>query len=191
MSKIADGPQGRLLMSEWIAIDGYPDYEVSDDGQVRSWRVWRGGRRSDPKTLKPGLNGGYQYVNTINSGGRKAKYIHRLVLEAFAGPCPSGMEACHNDGDRVNNCVGNLRWDSRKNNQADRVKHGTHDRVDRGDSSASAKLTWPEVRAIRSSTDTLRALAERYGVGKSSIGNVLTYHTWKYDPLGGDTVVVK
>lgn len=50
---------------------------------------------------------------------------HRLVLEAFVGPCPEGMQACHNDGDRMNTRVGNLRWDTPKANSADRWRHGT------------------------------------------------------------------
>ena len=33
--------------------------------------------------------------------------VGRLVLEVFVGPCPPGMEACHNDGDPHNNWLDN------------------------------------------------------------------------------------
>ena len=60
---------------------------------------------------------------------RKCKYrnrnIHQLILETFVGPCPEGLEACHNDGNAENNALDNLRWDTKKSNQADRVAHGT------------------------------------------------------------------
>jgi len=36
------------------------------------------------------------------------------------------MEGCHNDGDRSNNCVENLRWDTRLGNCQDIIAHGTH-----------------------------------------------------------------
>ena len=52
--------------------------------------------------------------------------MHRLVLAAFIGPCPEGMEACHfPDSDPNNNNLGNLRWDTRKENIHDSIKHGT------------------------------------------------------------------
>ena len=37
----------------------------------------------------------------------------------------SGMEGCHNDGNRAHNVLGNLRWDTHPNNLADRLNHGT------------------------------------------------------------------
>lgn len=54
------------------------------------------------------------------------RLVHRLVLEAFVGPCPEGMEGCHGDGDPTNNSLGNLRWDTATSNQLDKVRHGTH-----------------------------------------------------------------
>jgi len=36
------------------------------------------------------------------------------------------MECCHNDGDKLNNSLKNLRWDSHLNNNRDRLKHGTY-----------------------------------------------------------------
>lgn len=48
------------------------------------------------------------------------------MLTAFVGPCPDGMEGCHNDGDPHNNRLDNLRWDTRANNARDAIRHGTH-----------------------------------------------------------------
>lgn len=56
----------------------------------------------------------------------KNKYIHRLVLEAFVGPCPDGMKALHADGNKTNNNVKNLRWGTSAENNLDIVKHGHH-----------------------------------------------------------------
>lgn len=59
---------------------------------------------------------GYMYSHYQN----KKKRIHRLVLEVFEGPCPSTYECDHIDRDRANNCLGNLRWVSRKVNLANK-----------------------------------------------------------------------
>ncbi|WP_248099523.1 HNH endonuclease signature motif containing protein [Corynebacterium kefirresidentii] len=54
------------------------------------------------------------------------KKVHRLVMAAFVGPCPDGMEVCHNDGNPANNYVGNLRYDTHQANYADMFIHNTH-----------------------------------------------------------------
>ena len=42
--------------------------------------------------------------------------VHRLVCEAFHGPCPPGMEVLHLDENGLNNRPENLRWGTRKEN---------------------------------------------------------------------------
>lgn len=49
-----------------------------------------------------------------------------MVLEAFLGPRPKGMVACHIDGDIDNNSITNLRWDTQASNIRDTVLHGNN-----------------------------------------------------------------
>jgi hypothetical protein len=59
--------------------------------------------------------------------GRSAsKKIHTLVLEAFVGPRPPGLVACHGNGDHFDNRLRNLRWGTYSDNAYDQVRHGTH-----------------------------------------------------------------
>ena len=125
---------------EWKPVVGYEGlYEVSDAGRVRSLTRmetsthWRTGtivqRRRDGRVLKPALDtGGYPYVNLyrMNRGGSKygeIAQIQRLVLEAFVGPRPDGMQACHNNGEQLDATLSNLRWDTREANMVDQVRH--------------------------------------------------------------------
>lgn len=131
----------------WRPIKGYAGYEVSDKGQVRSRdRVACDGRKWKGRVLKPG-GGKYHTVGLSNRSVTDA-YVHRLVLETFRGPCPSGYEACHNNGDKHDNRLDNLRWDTRKANAADTTVHG-HRRAPRGEKHRCAKLTADVVRKIR------------------------------------------
>lgn len=91
-------------------------YEISDLGRVRN----RNGRILKPTPAGPV---GKKYLRVRVAG--KDRYVHRLVLEAFVGPCPPGMETCHNNGDRFDNRLENLRWDTPSNNGRDKAKHGT------------------------------------------------------------------
>lgn len=123
---------------EWRPVVGYEGrYEVSNLGRVRT--VPRQGRRKfipgKPRKLSE-LSTGYLNVQLCDGSSVKNHLVHRLVLSAFVGPCPNGMMACHGDGNRKNNHVSNLRWDTATANQHDRRAHGT---LACGWSSATAK----------------------------------------------------
>jgi hypothetical protein len=115
---------------EWLPVVGREgQYEVSSHGRAQSLdrviRLKDGRERlfvGRMLKLRPTPTGYLQF----GIGGRLRKYIHRAVLEAFVGPCPEGMEACHNDSDPSNNHVSNLRWDTRFGNCQDIKALGSH-----------------------------------------------------------------
>lgn len=106
----------------WRAVPGYEGiYEVSDAGRVRSLdRLDNRGRRTTGRVLaeRP-LRDGRVRVSLAKNGQTVDGYVYRLVLEAFVGPCPKGMEALHWDDVRSNNTLSNLRWGTRTDNMRD------------------------------------------------------------------------
>lgn len=102
-------------------------------------------------------------------GKRVNRQVYHLVLEAFVGPCPSGEEARHLDGDHTNNRWDNLAWGSHLENEADKIVHGTSQH---GERNAQAKLTNAQADEIRTSTEPGRTLAVRYGVADSLISRI-------------------
>lgn len=115
----------------WLPIPGYEGYyEVSDLGRVRSLdRIISGGRwgtqrrRGAIRALAEGAHG-YLVVSLSRNGKQVNRYVHQLVLEAFVGPRPAGMEACHWDDDPGNARLDNLRWGTRSTNAHDRTRNG-------------------------------------------------------------------
>jgi hypothetical protein len=71
---------------------------------------------------------GYITVNLKPGGAIKLKTmrVHRLVLDAFVGPCPDGMECRHLNGVKADCRLSNLAWGTRKENIEDRVRHANH-----------------------------------------------------------------
>ncbi len=158
-------------------IKGY-HYEVSNDGQVRNIKTGR--------ILKPNIRRDERLqINLCKNGKEKWFLIHRLVLEAFVGPCPKGMQCCHNNGNPKDNRVVNLRWDTNKNNIKDSIDQGTRF-IPKGSKNGNAKLTEEQVREIRakyvynSRTASIYVLAKEYGVGKTEINNIINNKLWKH-----------
>lgn len=96
----------------------------------------------------------------------------RLVLEAFVGPCPEGMEACHfPDRDPANNQLENLRWDTHQANMVDKATHGT-------------SLRGEQHNLCRTTADQVRAMRTEYALGRKvsdiARANNLNYQAvWK------------
>src|SRR6266498_3398308 len=120
-------PRGNLSTMkppEWRPVAGFSGYEIDYCGRVRSWH--RRGHREPladtPHLLKPLANRrGYLQYNLHG----KTKLAHRLVALAFI-PNPSNLpEVAHENGDGLENYVGNLRWSTHRDNQMDMRRHGT------------------------------------------------------------------
>lgn len=110
----------------WRPIPGYTGYEVSTLGRVRGRdrmvRARPGYERFVKGTVHVGAVDGNGY-RQVNLAGKTVR-VHLLVLLAFSGPRPDGLEACHNNGDPLDNRLANLRWDTRLENMRDVVRHG-------------------------------------------------------------------
>lgn len=174
----------------WRPVVGWEDlYEVSDRGRVRSLDRWVphgvGMRFHAGRILKPAPhNAGYPKVNLCRGkdGGyrRKCAYVHRLVLEAFEGPCPPGMEACHGPGGPDDNRwpESGLHWGTLEENGHDKVRDGT---IVRGERVAVSKLSEAAVLEIRealASGEMQKAIAARYDVWDSEISRINTGQRW-------------
>lgn len=110
---------------EWRTLPGYDGvYEVSSLGRV--YRVKEVGFPSSGRILRAYEHkNGYLWVSLWRNRKKTALRIHQVVLLAFVGPCPEGMEIRHLDGDRTNNRLGNLSYGTPRENRVDKIRHGT------------------------------------------------------------------
>jgi len=165
-------------MEIWKPLSNYPGYEASNYGNVRSW-IFKGGKRKKALNLKPINIYGYYKLSLRINGESKPKRIHRLVLEAFVGRCPEGLQCGHNNGIRTDNRLENLRWDTPESNQADRKKHGT---ATVGEKHPMAKLTNIQVTEIKmrlKNKEACKSISKDFPVSPSSISNIKKGKVWK------------
>ena len=109
-----------MARERWRKVRRAPGYKVSSLGRVRSVpRVLADGREHGGQPLEPfGNDDGYLCV-TIS--GEQVK-VHHLVLEAFTGPRPYGLEGCHGPGGSQDNRAEVLRWDTHRENLLDKQR---------------------------------------------------------------------
>lgn len=168
-------------------IPEWPGYRVDSEGGV--WTNWTkdhthkavramGWRRLQPQRTKRG----YLHVSLYRPGTGVVRQfrVHRLVLLAFVGPCPAGMEGCHLNGIPDDNRIANLAWGTRRHNAADRKTHG---RTVRGERQSTAKLTDEAVFQIlrrAAEGDTGATLARAFAVSHNTISYILHGKTWTH-----------
>jgi hypothetical protein len=131
-SRIPDMPPDRPG-EHWMPIPGYEGtYEASSLGRIRSLNRVITDRRGKARSLRGQILranknlAGRPMVQLYAGGRARPLLVQTLVLLAFVGPRPPGHEGCHGDGNPANNHVGNLRWDTRRENTLDRERHGTN-----------------------------------------------------------------
>ena len=161
----------------------YPGYCVGDNGSV--WSCWKLGSRSHFSDRWRELTGarhseGYRRVTLSRRKVFRSVLIHRLVLEAFVGPCPDGKECRHLDGDRENNRFVNLAWGTPIENMADMRLHGTRaNQV--GEQNHYAKLTKEQVEQIRELAREgvrQRGIAAKFGITQLAVSAIVTRKNW-------------
>lgn len=156
------------MTEHWLPIVGFEGlYEVSDQGRIRNSRT--------ALVLRPSAHHRDKHLNIrlCANGKSHNRLVHRLVLEAFVGPCPPGMEACHfPDRDPSNNRLTNLRWDTCSANRIDAVKHGTLHGLER-------TYDYSALRQMRADGLTPKEIRERTGISKGHLWKVLARWNWR------------
>ena len=161
---ISDAP-ATFSIERWKPVPGYEGlYEVSDHGRVLSHR----GRA--PKILRPYQTGnGHFQVDLRDGRGRKQPRVHQLVMEAFVGPPPPGMEVRHLDGNPANNALSNLAYGTRGQNNEDRKWHRT------ARNPINGKLFGHEASEIKVrlfAGERNIDLAREFGVSSTTVSNI-------------------
>lgn len=194
-----DDPFSDAEAEMWKPVPEYEGlYEVSNLGRVRSVDRVVVDKNNVPKVLRGRVlkhtfdrqKERVQNAQVVLSRGgvTTSRTVHSLVLEAFVGPRPDGMEACHfPDKSHENNRLDNLRWDTYQGNRNDMKVHGTTTAPKtsmKGSSNSNSSLTEPDVIEIRrihvNEGLTHKQIASRFSVSEATIQHLLKGRTWKH-----------
>lgn len=170
---------------QYRPIEGWPGYLVGDDGSVWSQKNGRWGTRGTWRRVRPSVSSsGHLLIGLSrrNPAHRYTHKVHHLVLTAFVGPKPVGMEGCHFNGNPADNNLSNLRWDTRQSNIADAGRHGT---TPKGERHSAARLTTGDVQEIRrmaAAGDKIAVIGEKFNISISTVSAVVLRKRWRHVP---------
>ena len=183
----------------WLPIANWEEYyAVSNWARVKSFdrrvnaklgsKKLYPGRILKPKVIdtagskgKRSKNSVYYQV-TLQIAGRKKEFhnIHRLVCEAFHGPCPAkDWQACHGPKGCHDCRPGNVYWASPSRNAQDRLRDGTQAV---GEKHHHARFTEAQVLEIRrryKEGERQTALAKEFGCRQGTISNLI-HRSWAH-----------
>lgn len=168
---------------QWLPVVGYEGlYWVSNQGRIRTAR--RKGSAGGIKKLGLTTERGWSRhwnVSLCRDGVMQTRLVHQLVLEAFVGPCPTGMETLHGPAGSLDNRLSNLRWGTKAdNNGPDKLRDGS---LARGERQGNAKLTEADVLEIRrrfAAGEMQPTLGEVFGVSSRTISKIVRGRRWHH-----------
>lgn len=166
------------MKEEWRDIEGWP-YQVSNLGRVRRVHLM------NPIITKKGyrrvlLSRGRNRHKKVSDAERMF-FVHRLVAEAFLGPCPCDKsQIAHKDGNPQNNTISNLYWATPKENARDRISHGNYSDGERHFASKCSNDTARLIRAwYHVGGDGIAAISRRFMVSEHVVANIVKGRTYK------------
>ena len=155
-------------------------YQISTYGKVKSFKV-------DPvngMVIKLFTVEGYERLPFKQKNGkRNARYIHKLVAEAFMPKSDEAQEyVIHLDYNKTNNNIWNLRWATQEEKDKHLLNNPLH--KESGRRVSNSKLTENQVRLIKRRINNpkrktrLKIIAKEFGISEMQLHRIKTGENW-------------
>lgn len=158
-------------METYKQVTKYPQYFVSDKGNVKSLRY---------DTPLKGYKNSSGYIRVQLGNSKTKKLVHRLVAEHFCKNIDNKKFVNHKNGIKTDNRSENLEWVTRSENMVHAESKGLVSHII-GDDHHNSKLTSKKVREIKKLLLTLNCtqISKRYYVDRKTISDIKNGKTWK------------
>jgi hypothetical protein len=159
------------------SIDRIPGHWFGEEGSVWSERQPGGQQKAGVwhRRIVRKHKNGYWRFNVYIRGKQICFWVHLCVLEAFRGPRPHGLEACHGpDPNTDNNRIDNLRWDTKEANVSEKRPRAIG-------VAPFTKLTpahIPDIRRRLTEGESRKSIARSLGVHYTTISYIASGKLW-------------
>lgn len=178
------------MTEQWRDVRGYGGlYQVSNLGRVKrtarsvvhvveypeqilSGELDRDGYRKVAFSISNPDQYGLDLRADCSNGKNRQRHftkhlVHRLVVEAFAGPIPDGMHINHKDCNRANNTAANLEIVTPQENVAYSFEYGQRERI--CTTRKHSPETVDKILKLRAQGLTYKKISDLLGVSYSSV----------------------
>lgn len=174
------------MKEEVREIEDHPGYYISNTGKIYSkWRMGRAVKNGPIYPLREKKcsihKDGYYYACIKGT----CKAVHRYLAIAFIPNPENKSDVNHKDGNKLNNNLDNLEWNTRKENINHAFQMGLSDTtghvagIKNGNHILNDKLVL-EIREKAKQGHTCSELAREYSVSKSNIVAIKNRKSWKH-----------
>jgi hypothetical protein len=183
---IVDGLDWSWVFVVYREIPEYPDYQIGTNQTVWSRKPCGARKRVSGTQWRQIVlvnKNKYRSFLLYRNGARKLVSFHVFLMKTFIGPCPPGKVCCHNDDNKENNSLRNLRYDTQSANRLDSYRNGG---PGLGSTNHQAKLTEADViemRGLSAKGWSSSRLARKYGLASSVVRRIVRGDAWKHVPL--------
>lgn len=164
----------------WKIINEFPDYKISNFGNVKRIKKSKQNNVKLNCLLSPRKDHrGYLYINLYRNRRRFTRKIHRLVFETFNGKI--SKEINHKDGDKENNFIDNLEDITKSENIKHAYENGLMNHI--GENHNRAKLTNSDIYEIRKLADNglkQKVIAKIFGVAQQTVSKIVNKRRWNH-----------
>lgn len=171
----------KILVPIWKKIVDFPRYRISYQGEVFSCATKSKKQKLIWKKLSLSINStGYKQTSFFKEKREYKMYVHKLVLEAYVSKRPENLVCCHNDGNKLNNHVSNLRWDTPKANTHDMYKHNTMLFGEKHPRSVLTEKLVLEIHDLKSKGANSSEIGLILNIKERTVATVLQGGNWKW-----------
>lgn len=170
-----------MTKDEYIAFNLATGQIIADceNGKVYTTKGPGGNILKEPKELSGTIIKGYRVVSIRNGDVKKQCRVHRIIWIAKNGIVQDGLVVDHINNDKLDNRISNLQLLTAKENS---TKASKDDLYRSGNESPATIL--PEEKRIevvllyQTGEFTMHQLAEKYGISKSRVHQIVKAYGW-------------
>lgn len=167
-------PSEDLENEKWKIVPSIPVLLASNLGRIKRLETSRVYKRNK-------LRLGYVQIGFSYKSKKMAKLVHRLVAEAWIGPCPKTYQVNHKDGNKLNNTIENLEYVTPSENDKHAYKTGLKNA--KGSKNGRSKLTEEdvlEIRRLRKQHVSLENIAKLFDITKHHCQAIICREYWTH-----------
>lgn len=169
---------------EWKDLPGWPDYQVSNLGRIKSCRpIGRNGHRRNWRIMACPLGiDGYRKLTLTREGGydfRSTARVCKMVATVFHGEPPPGFVTAHINGICTDDRAVNLEWKTQQDNIEDKVIHGTFQKGSKSGKCTINEVQVLDIRRRLRDGETVKSVAASYGLSIGHTSLIKNNYCWQ------------